>query len=78
MRKPTKFEGDNAPRAKLTEREVVVILRILAAGYMTDEQVGHVYRVHPYTITLIRNGTTWRYLQRSRSLRNGNGRGASI
>lgn len=68
VRKPTGREGDNATRAKLSEAEVVVILRILANDFMTREQIARVYRVHPTTIYMIQTGATWKYLHRPSAL----------
>lgn len=72
-RSPAWNEGDNSHLAKLDERSVYIIIRILAAGFMSVDEIAKVWRVHPLTIQNIRDGRSWRYMFRPVALRRNGG-----
>lgn len=64
MWEPGCREGGNSHLAKLSEREVVVILHILFKGYMTIDQVAEVFGVSYAAVQAIKDNRTWRYISR--------------
>lgn len=64
MWEPERNEGENHHGAKLTEREVVCILRILKREYMEVDEIAEVFGVTVAAICAIRDNRTWRFISR--------------
>jgi NUMOD3 motif/GIY-YIG catalytic domain len=55
-----KFQGENGPNAKLTEKQVIEIKRIINDGKMPLLHIANKYNVSDMTIRRIKEGITWK------------------
>lgn len=55
------FKGEQCPRAKLTEKDVLKIRKLVKS--MSNKQVAKMFGVHHSTISLIKLGKNWKHLE---------------
>ncbi len=68
IRKGRRANGERHPKAKLTENQVVDILKLCAHGNETDYSIAKAYGLSPNSITMIRQGNSWRHIPRPESI----------
>jgi len=59
---PPDNSGSNCGASKLIDKEVVEIKFLIKKGKLNDRKIGEIFGVHRRTITDIRLGKTWKYV----------------
>ena len=57
-----KYIGENNPRSKLTEKDVIEIWKDLNEGILTQREIGEKFKVHESTISAIKNRKSWKHI----------------
>lgn len=59
------IHGETSGRSKLTEDQVINIIKAYRTGKFKQAKLAQIYGVEPFTISSIITGRTWKYLNRN-------------
>jgi len=58
-----KYLGENSPNHILTEQDVIQIRKLYDEGILTQREIGKMFGVSNYTVSLIKLGKTWKHIK---------------